>query len=214
MKVLHIQLFDKSSEANSSVSLARASELSSFSFLQKGSIGEFLNFFSKTVSDRTAPGQRQSIQEQSYTFHVFCIPNSGDLTAVMVTDEEYPVRVAFGLLNKVTDEWQQDHPKTEYELDVSRARRSANTGTKFQEIQWPKLSDYLRKYQDPKQADQIMKVQQELDETKIILHKTIESVLERGQKLDSLVERSENLSAQSKMFYKSAKKQNSCCVIM
>ncbi|KAK9896853.1 snare protein YKT6 [Cystobasidium minutum MCA 4210] len=199
MKVLHIQLFDKSSEANSSVSLARASELSSFSFLQKGSIGEFLNFFSKTVSDRTAPGQRQSIQEQSYTFHVFCIPNSGDLTAVMVTDEEYPVRVAFGLLNKVTDEWQQDHPKTEYELD---------------EIQWPKLSDYLRKYQDPKQADQIMKVQQELDETKIILHKTIESVLERGQKLDSLVERSENLSAQSKMFYKSAKKQNSCCVIM
>jgi len=149
----------------------------------------------------------------------------------MVTDEEYPVRVAFGLLNKVTDEWQEDHPKTDYELDVSQARRSANTGAKFKEIEWPKLSEYLRKYQDPKQADQIMKVQQELDETKIILvsfalkctstniffiltlpeiqHKTIESVLERGQKLDSLVERSENLSAQSKMFYKSAKKVRS-----
>lgn len=73
-----------------------------------------------------------------------------------------------------------------------------------------------------------MKVQQELDETKIVLvclaalysfvvrsantrvrfhqHKTIESVLQRGEKLDNLVERSNALSAQSKMFYKTAKK--------
>lgn len=37
-------------------------------------------------------------------------------------------------------------------------------------------------------------------------HKTIESVLERGENLDNLVERSNTLSAQSKMFYKTAKK--------
>ncbi|KAL8891150.1 MAG: hypothetical protein Q9215_001746 [Flavoplaca cf. flavocitrina] len=59
-----------------------------------------------------------------------------------------------------------------------------------------------------------MKIQKELDETKIVLHKTIESVLERGEKIDSLVEKSDGLSAQSKMFYKQAKQQNSCCVIM
>ena len=51
-----------------------------------------------------------------------------------------------------------------------------------------------------------MKVQAELDETKGVLHKTIESLLEREEKLDSLVERSQALSAQSKLFYKSAKK--------
>lgn len=47
-----------------------------------------------------------------------------------------------------------------------------------------------------------MKIQKELDETKIVLHKTIESVLERGETVDSLVEKSDGLSAQSKMFYK------------
>jgi synaptobrevin homolog YKT6 len=59
-----------------------------------------------------------------------------------------------------------------------------------------------------------MKVQAELDETKVVLHKTIESVLERGEKLDSLVERSDALSSQSRLFYKTAKKQVFPCVIL
>lgn len=36
------------------------------------------------------------------------------------------------------------------------------------------------------QADKLTKIQQDLDETKIILHKTIESVLDRGEKLDQV----------------------------
>jgi synaptobrevin family protein YKT6 len=39
-------------------------------------------------------------------------------------------------------------------------------------------------------------------------------VLERGEKLDELVEKSNTLSQQSKLFYKQAKKTNSCCTIM
>ena len=69
-------------------------------------------------------------------------------------------------------------------------------------LDFPPLKEYIVKYQDPQQADSIMKIQKELDETKIVLHKTIESVLERGEKIDSLVEKSDGLSAQSKMFYK------------
>lgn len=65
----------------------------------------------------------------------------------------------------------------------------------------PELDRYLREYQDPQKADSIMKIQRELDETKIVLHKTIESVLQRGEKIDDLVAKSDGLSAQSKMFY-------------
>lgn len=52
-----------------------------------------------------------------------------------------------------------------------------------QALDFPVLKEYLTKYQDPKAADSIMKIQKELDETKIVLHKTIESVLERGMLL-------------------------------
>ena len=43
------------------------------------------------------------------------------------------------------------------------------------------------------QADKITKIQKDLDETTTVLHKTIESVLERGVKLDDLVDRLDSL---------------------
>ena len=76
------------------------------------------------------------------------------------------------------------------------------------------LEAALVKYQDPAQADKLLKVQKELDETKIVLHKTIDSVLDRGEKLNSLVEKSTDLSMASQMFYKQARKQNQCCTLM
>ncbi|MQL94770.1 hypothetical protein Taro_027413 [Colocasia esculenta] len=56
-----------------------------------------------------------------------------------------------------------------------------------------------RRIGDPAEADKLLKIQRDLDETKIILHKTIDSVLARGEKLDSLVEKSSDLSAASQV---------------
>jgi len=66
--------------------------------------------------------------------------------------------------------------------------------------------------QDPKEADPIMRVQNNLDDTKIVLHETIEHLLERGEKLNDLVDKTDKLSGASKAFYKEAK-GGSCCVI-
>ena len=49
------------------------------------------------------------------------------------------------------------------------------------------LKEILARWQDPKSADSIMKVQNELDETKQIVSETLEKILDRGQKLDDLV---------------------------
>ena len=76
-------------------------------------------------------------------------------TAVMIADQEYPVRPAFSLLTKLLDDFIAKVPQASF-----------NTPTA---ISFPEVNTYLEKYQDPGQADAIMKVQHELDETKIIL---------------------------------------------
>lgn len=56
-----------------SLELASAKDLSSFSFFERASVGQFMSFFSDTVASRTAPGQRQSIEEgQSKYFNIHC----------------------------------------------------------------------------------------------------------------------------------------------
>ncbi|OCF59548.1 prenylated SNARE protein Ykt6p [Kwoniella mangroviensis CBS 10435] len=175
--------------------LGTSQDLSSFSFYQRSSVGEFMTFFTKTVAERTPANQPSSVEENNYKAHVF--RTSGrQAGTVMITDLEYPYRPAFSLLTKLLDE----HTALLNNLP------SASAAPSFGSASANAFAGYLSKYQDPKQADTIMKVQKELDETKIVLHKTIESVLERGEKLDNLVERSNALSAQSKMFYKTAKK--------
>ncbi|KAG2068667.1 snare protein YKT6 [Suillus decipiens] len=199
MKIFSLSVVLAPSSGPCSV-LSSASDVSSFSFYQRGSVTEFLTFFTKTVVERTPQGQRQSVQENNYTAHVYNRSGAEQLAAIIITDQEYPVRPAFSLLTKLLDDFTAKVPQSAF----------ANPGL----ISFPEIQTYIQKYQDPRQADTIMRVQQELDETKIVLHKTIESVLQRGEKLDNLVERSNALSMQSKMFYKTAKKQNSCCVIM
>lgn len=150
------------------------------------SVGEFMSLFSKTVAERTKPGQRQDVEEQSYTFHAY--GRSEGVAGIIISDQEYPALVAHQLLSKILDEFLSRYPRSAF----------ANSNA---ELPFPQLKEYIVKYQDPHQADSIMKIQKELDETKIVLHKTIESVLERGEKIDNLVAKSDGLSAQSKMFY-------------
>ena len=65
--------------------------------------------------------------------------------------------------------------------------------------------------------DKIEKLNSQLSETKEILCQAIDKVLQRGEKLDDLVEKSTKLSSQSKLFDKEARKANSWgpgCVVM
>jgi synaptobrevin family protein YKT6 len=121
----------------------------------------------------------------------------------VVITKDYPHIAAHSVLSKLMDQFLSEIP-----LDTIKAAK--NDG----DVSFPALQDYLNNFQDANEASSIAKIQQELDETKIILHKAIDSVLERGEKLDDLVAKSSDLSSQSKMFYKSAKKQNSCCIVM
>ncbi|EDO31089.1 predicted protein [Nematostella vectensis] len=196
MKLYYLGIYYKDVKVKALVS---AADLQSFGYFQRSSVKEFMQFTSQILVERTRPNERASVKEQEYMCHVFVRADS--LGACVISDHEYPQRVAFTLLNKILDDFSAQISPAQYKS------AAANT------IVFPACEENLQKYQNPREADAMTKVQAELDETKIVLHGTIEAVLQRGEKLDDLVEKSEGLSMQSKAFYKTAKKTNSCCCI-
>mmetsp|Transcript_31302 Transcript_31302/g.35623 ORF Transcript_31302/g.35623 Transcript_31302/m.35623 type:complete len:202 (+) Transcript_31302:69-674(+) len=198
-KVVGIAIVRTSAELNDPIPIKMACDLSSFGYFQRQGVKEMLTFLTKTFIKRTELGQRQSVQHEGYVVH--CYVRSDGLAGTVTTDNEYPSRVAFVLLGELLEEFTAEHGDTWKSVDQPES------------FPFPEIDEYLEKYQDPAAADKVTKIQRDLDETTQVLHKTIDSVLERGVKLDSLVERSNDLSSQSKLFYKSAKKTNSCCVL-
>ena len=156
------------------------SNLSFVSFFNRHSVQELMNeYVLHLVTNMQA--SRKIFEHESYIFYSHRIDKRA---AVLVTDHEYPSRVAFNILLEVFENPAQQHLKT-----------------------------IIRQYQDPRLIDRISSIQHQLDETLVIMHENISLVLERGENIDKLVEKSQRLSHQSKMFYKVAKQHNRCCII-
>ena len=62
--------------------------------------------------------------------------------------------------------------------------------------------------------DKVEQIQHDMDETKEILCASIDKIMERGVKLDDLLEKSQTLSESSKSFAIKSKKLNSCCNVL
>ncbi|KAI1303095.1 Synaptobrevin -like protein YKT6 [Halotydeus destructor] len=199
VKLYYIGVFYKHPD-NKVVALKDASDLSSFGFFQRNSVSEFMKFTSKMVVERSDLHSRVSVKEQEYLCHVYI---RGDrLAACVISDHEYPPRVAHTLITNVMDEFATSIPASTWATATDNS------------VSFVGLDKTLAKYQDPKQADAMTKLQADIDETKIILHGTITALLTRGEKLDDLVAKSDDLSAQSKVFYKTARKTNQCCHLL
>jgi len=201
VKLLMVTLYRHMGEEKHPIKLASAQDLSQFGFFTRGTIAEHCQFASRTVCQRTSPGQKQTVDQKDennpFVIHVY-VQRDG-LSCVCVSDKEYPLRVVFSFIQKV----------------MAAFEKASNEGWKRIEKDQDLTPEFLQKdlsyYQDPNQADKIMQIQKSLDDIKDIMHKNIDEVLKRGETLDSLMEKSEDLSATSVQFYKKAKKNNQCC---
>lgn len=180
--------------------LSSVYELSSFGYFQRGSVKEVVLFVSREVVSRGTPGEKQSVKHSEYFCHSQV--TSTNVGVSVITDGEYPARVAFGLIAKTLEEFQK--------LYASKVDGT----TQDADLQVPALEGLLKEYQDPTKSDSISKIQKDLDETKEVLVKSIDQLLVRGEKLDALAEKSNDLSFQSKAFLKQSEKMNSCCTII
>ena len=112
MKLFSVLVLYKTPESNGGQAkiLKAASDLSSFGFFQRGSVDEFMKFTAKVITERTAVATRSSVKEQEYIAHVYV--RGDNLSAVLISDQEYNKRVAHTLLNKVLEEFSKAVPSS------------------------------------------------------------------------------------------------------
>jgi synaptobrevin family protein YKT6 len=130
------------------------------------------------------------------------------LATVLVTDTDYPSRVAFNILQKVVMDMDEQYKEKSTKFDAVRKDFELN------DMYLETLKKIVEEYQDPVKTDKILKVKKDLEETKTILNSALDSLLDRGEKLDTLVAKTDMLNDSAKDFYIKAKENNSCCTIL
>jgi vesicle-associated membrane protein 7 len=118
---------------------------------------------------------KRTYQEDRYNFHY---KYSGTHVFLCVADRDYPMRICFAFLDDAEQRF----------LQGSRNLRGM-------------IKERIAFYNDRKN-DKVMRVQGQIDEVKGVMIKNIDSVLERGEKLDVLMEKSDDLSKNAHLFKK------------
>jgi len=189
------------------VLLVTAYEVSSFGFFQRSGVKEVALFVSREIIQRSKRGEMQSVKHKEYIAH--CQVLSSGVACCVLCDQEYPQRVAFSFIQQALDMFLK-----QYNTEEMIAKTGWTTTEKDLSLNVIGLEPLLTKYQNPAEADKITKIKKELEETKTIVIKTIEDLMERGEKLEDLAQKSNDLSLQSKAFMKESEKMNRCCIIL
>jgi synaptobrevin homolog YKT6 len=70
----------------------------------------------------------------------------------------------------------------------------------------------LKSYQNPYETDKLLKIHKAIDDVKDIMQKNIEEILNRGENLETLLTKSDDLSVAAIKFHEKTKSK--CCVLL
>lgn len=178
---------------------SREYNIDNFGFFYKNSVKESFKFLCRESVGLLSRGTRHTVvHEDQFTVHIL-VSDRNQLAVYAFCDSSYPRRIAFKCLTELLATFE------------SKVGEDWVKYTKDENIECG-IHTYLKNYKDPKQSDALVSAQSKADDVKVVLHENIRKLLERGENLEKLVDKSKDLSAQSKLFFKQAKKANkSCC---
>ena len=92
-----------------------------------------------------------------------CWTTADGISATAITDNEYPERAAYILLNNLILDFREyfANDPSVYEDAVADLNGK---------LPYPNISEFMKTWQNPHEADKIMKVEKELFEVKEIMH--------------------------------------------
>ena len=202
MRVLSMHLLLKREQK--SLFLKSVYELSFISFMKRGTLKDSLNFGARTCVNRMTKLQSIKLDlPELENLIVWAHIDDRNIASVIVTEKDYPESAAKIVLKKLVKEFHAQYPKFD-EDEVSTD----------QNLSLPKFDEFIQKYQNPEEADKLLKVEKDLSEINTIMNKTMKDMLERGENLDDLVKQSEDISFLAKQFHEKSRKANTkCCSI-
>mmetsp|Transcript_34008 Transcript_34008/g.38646 ORF Transcript_34008/g.38646 Transcript_34008/m.38646 type:complete len:201 (-) Transcript_34008:113-715(-) len=183
------------------VVLSKEYNLKGFGFFEKKPVRESCIFLAREILPLLQGGAgSNSINHEEYCAHVFSEGNG--LSFVAVCDEEYPPRVAFDCLRSVMEEFILFNENNWKTVDADA------------DLNFPSLKNIIIAYENPADVDPLFKAQKQVDQIHEVMSHNLNTLLEKQENIDELVSKSEDLSKQSKMFYKGSKKMKKrCCII-
>lgn len=181
MRLLYLSVYEKNLENEHYTETVSANSFSMFSLTHKKRVLDVLQYITKTILEKSQGKDKATIIDKPFEAHIL---KSNTKAIILVSEGDYPKEVAHRLLLQLL-------ASDDFTSKVS-------------------LEDALKSYQDPN-TDKIYKAKISLEETKKILTVAVSSLFERGEKLETLIERTTALTDQSKNFYKKAKETNKLC---
>merc|ERR1719378_167942 len=105
-----------------------------------------------------------------------------------MTDADYPQRIAFQLETQCVTGLRAMHEKA----------LATTTRTKDEDWSCPQIPALVRQYQNPEAVDKIAQAMSDVEEVKAIMLTNIDSLLARGESIDELCQKTDELRYSTK----------------
>ncbi|XP_046674325.1 vesicle-associated membrane protein 7 [Homalodisca vitripennis] len=149
--------------------------------------GNFAEVTDQILTKIPPENGKLTLSHGSYLFHYIC---EDRIVYMCITDDEFERSRAFLYLNEIKRRFKSTYGKRS-ETAIAYAMN-----TEFSPI----LNNEMKHYSESRDIDAMSRVHGELDELKDIMVRNIDNVAMRGEKLELLVNKAENLSASSVTF--------------
>jgi synaptobrevin homolog YKT6 len=160
--------------------------LTEFNFLFRSTIKESIEDFAKKIIHRVESNRCYKINEKIADNEFIIYGQVSNISCIVITSKDYPSTTAFQLLNV----------------------------TKQSGLTIRALDDLFKQYQNPVEADKLQKIKYELDDTHIIMLNSLDKLREREADLKNLIQKTDDLVADSTKFWDDARDLNRCCTLI
>eukprot|EP00270_Netrium_digitus_P012910 TRINITY_DN4249_c0_g1_i1.p1 TRINITY_DN4249_c0_g1~~TRINITY_DN4249_c0_g1_i1.p1 ORF type:complete len:230 (+),score=58.73 TRINITY_DN4249_c0_g1_i1:123-812(+) len=128
--------------------------------------------------------------------HTFNFLTDEDFTYMVMADESFGRQIPFSFLDRVQEDFRK-------RCGTKAKTAAANS---LEKEFGPRLKDHMEYcVAHPEEMEKVAKIKQQVSDVKSVMLENVEKVLDRGEKFEVLIDKSDNLKSQAATFVKSGR---------